>query len=409
MEILLHTLILKSGERFPVLLDGETGIPLRFPLLFSYDDRRHGGVARMKLRLRRIRDLYGALTNQGIDLDGGLLAGKVSPAAVERALLGLELPGSTEATPDVEPPSPTLRNGRITAWGDFLAWGMRTALWRMVPPSESEDELQIDRAVRLRARLDLHRISSGSRGEVYPFGTRELRAVEEVLVPGEDRAFPGSPWRCQRLQWRAWILYLFLRWGGIRLGEALKLKWLHLPEREPTAEALIRDVRRGELRFSIVRAPDDPEDSRRFEPSVKRYGRNPGLPNEAWDWVWEYKERFPPTSPFVFNTVRGQELSYSTASKAHRPIREAAVRRFEDQWPGEGHSLQKFRWHRLRHTRACEVAFREFANRDYSDESKRRFCDRFGWANINSAMPYVRYVLRNLGDEESAAARGGPG
>lgn len=390
MRIQLHTIVMSSGERLPVLTD-ESGVPLHFPLVFSIRDRQRGGVARLKQRLRRIRDLYLAFRRLSIDLDQAILNRNLDLQSIETALFWLEEEHEDSSS------SPGLRNRRIMAWSDFLAWAIETSHWTLrTNPLHADKER--DAAGRLRIMLEDHQLPVSVSREVHPLATREVEVLNDVLGPGTSGGYERSPFGAETAE-RAWILYLLLRWGGLRLGEALKLKLEDLPPRETEAEAILREIENSALAIHVRRRIDDVSDTRVNEPSVKRLSRRVPLPDALVQLLWKQLDRAPTADSYLIRTDdRVRPLSYSQASKLTYEIRKAAIVLFEERYPGDPHTLAQFRWHRLRHTRAVEMLPRYFPDGHIDPVRQRRFCDAFGWARLETAEPYLRLLHRQEGE-----------
>jgi integrase len=395
----LHTLQLTSGERFAVLVDAR-GIPLQYPLLYSLRDRERGGAARLKARLLRIQELYRAYAGIGINLDEAILSGKVDIRDVESAVYWLEedVEGDDSLESDAgEPVSASMRNQRISVWSDFMEWALESANWTLRARPE-RDRRERERALRLRLLLDDLRLSLPVHREVEPLSGRELEVLDDLLAPNASGEFSLSPFDGDAAQ-RTWVLYQVLRWSGMRLGEALKLRIEDVPPREGDAEKIIREVEGTALSVSIRRRVDDLADHRKIEPSVKRFGRSVPMPDAVLELLWEYIDSLPTTTPYLIRTAEGSRaLSYSRASKICFEIRAHAARLFEERYPGDPHTLNALRWHRLRHTRAIELLPEYFPDRRSDPIGVQRFCEAFGWARLTSADPYLRLLHRQEGE-----------
>jgi integrase len=392
MRIQLQTVVLTSGERFPVLLN-ESGVPLQFPLAFSIHDRHKGGVTRLKARLRRIRDLHLALYHIGVDLDRAILYREIDIYTVESALYWLE----DEHESGEYGSSPTTRNQRISVWADFLSWAIETGHWtgRTKPVRGREER---DTAARLRILLEEHRLPITAHREVNPLTSREVNVLDELLGPGPGELFQNSPFSGRAAE-RTWVLYQLLRWGGLRLGEALKLRPEDIPPEESQADAILREIEGRALKLRVERRVDDLSDRRRNEPAVKRHGRLVPVPDHLVQQVWRYHALLPSSATYLIRTADGsRELSYSQASKLVYEIRPAATELFERLYPGDPHTLCSFHWHRLRHTRAIELLPEYFPDNKANPIRQQLFCDAFGWAKLESAEPYLRWMYRRTAE-----------
>jgi hypothetical protein len=409
--VVLH--VLPSGERFPVLVDRSTGCPYHFPVLFVFGSRAHGGAGRLVAMLRRVGDLYDwCLNNDITDPDLFFRNQRWSSFAfMARAIRHIEaleaeaqrsLPkpgdGLNRPTPEARP---RLRNGRCAAWESFVLFILIQDNWSPQP------QYPISRGELRDAKVALHEFFRGLRQPVpastphKPLTPRELESIEAVLA----RKGRQSPFALQTID-RNRVLYGTIRWGGVRIGEALKVKTQDLPPLETSSEKLVRELKHKARSLMIQRRPDDPEDPRVWEVRVKRGNRLVALPDELIESTLLYAasrnhgtqaEGGDYLLQRTGNVAR--PLSQSRAEAIVKQLGAAAAREFEDRYPGESHSLRNLSWHRFRTTRACELVPAFFGDAEVTETRKRAFCDYFGWADLSSAGPYIGSLLRERGQE----------
>jgi hypothetical protein len=389
------------GEHLPLLVDAFTGMPPVLPLRFALYQRDQGSSSRLLQLLRRIGDLYDWATNaEGIDLDGQFRAGKgIRVDQIARALQELELPSSPGAQIS---PRPRLRNARCSAWTEFLRFVYRPSLWRtglsVVESHALRHESERDLGV-LVAELNRERQFVADSTPHTALSGEELDAIDEVLDPSHS----GNPF-AQDMALRNRVLYDIARYGGLRVGELLKLQVSDAPLPEGTGDRLVRKLRGDPRSVLVVRRPDDLEDSRAYEPSVKRRDREVSLPDDVVDELLEYTRSTRQTrkTSYLFCTDDHRHpLSQSRANKIIRSLGAAASLAFQAKHgPSSSNSLVSLTWHRLRHTRALELVNVFFPDLDFDPRSEKSireqnaFLQFFGWSDPVSARPYIEPMYK---------------
>lgn len=403
------TLKLATGERLPVIIEGETGIPLTLALRWALTMRRQVSSTTLASYLRRIAELYEWHYRQGIDFDDFIRAGKpVDLTVIGRALDDVDrgLDGDTDPKPDpaisghIQPDEtthdpeakekarrkPVMHNLRLDLWCQFLKWVLRQDYWRTGarrPASEAQ------RAARVDFEADIDEFSNDER-EPTPDGGRrpglsdlELEAIESVIAPDGQGRFRDDVFSPETTP-RVWALYLLGRYGGLRIGEKLNM---HL-EDIPTPASGLNEV-------EILRRMDDADDPRLIAPSVKRGDRTVVVPRDVVDELNHFirEHRGASKWPDLFlSTTEDMPLSYSRAADIAVQLRDYAQAEFERRNPGVPHTLDTFTWHRLRHTRAREVLPLLVDLDSPSLTGVADFLRMFGWAREESAKPYIEDV-----------------
>jgi integrase len=407
--VLSHTL--PTGERFPVLINNETGIPPVLSLRYSLSRRSRGGAARLTSLLRGLSDLYEWCEKvPKVNLDELITSGRlISLHWLERALTDLDIinnmKGPKEGLDGQLGPtgngSARAHNRRIRAWEDFLLWALYPKNYQSCYQPESDPEGKKDRRER---RVELELFFSNARkpepASVHHSGlsSEELEAIMVAIGPDEQGSFPESGFS-ENTRRRNWTMYSVGRWGGLRRGEILKLKTCDVPRR-------VKDEFTGQMVYTsheiqVVRRPDDPDDPRTSRtPSVKRHSRAVVLPETLLDDLNAYIDERGVAgfkASYLFTSETGSPLSIERADNIIKQIGRYAASVFEERHPGVQHSLHELSWHRLRYTRAKEL-LPEFL--EAGPIGLDEFLEYFGWVSLESAAPYVKEFHR-----ERATAR----
>lgn len=414
------------GERFFMLIDAESGLPPVLALRFALYQRGLGGSEPLRRRLRNLAWLYEWTARCGRDgtpLEDRLRAMDfLDTDELQQAMVYADRGGPVDIGPDefsgtlrmVRIARPTSHNTRVQDWCDFLKWACKRRTWSTGRPRRDtpfaqaqqatyQDELETFTEGALRRRR-----SYRSRTGLSPW---ECEMLDAIIAPDEAGEFvqlqrrrgpPRPVWGAQLL-WRNYLLYAVMRWAGLRRSEALKLKVQDLPT------PIMRD---GEIvawsnegRLMVRRRVDDPEDTRDWEPRVKRWDRNTGvIDHQLLVDLYRYTTtpiaaggRSDATNAYLFLATSGRPLSIASTTRIKQRVRELASWHAASLKPGAQHTLARFTWHRLRHTRAAEVWEEKWndARQRHLDGLpptpwEQSFLDEFGWQSMASASPYIR-------------------
>ena len=408
-SVLLHTL--PTGERLPILINNDTGIPPTLSLRYALTRRSRGSSARLTSLLRGLSDLYDWCEKvPKVNMDNLITSGQwISFHWLERALTDLDtinnMKRSEESTDGqarlISNGNARAHNQRLRAWEDFLLWALYPKNYQSCYQPNSDPEGKKERRER---RLDLELFFSDARkpepASVHHSGLRseELEAIMVAIGPDENGIFPESGFS-EHTRLRNWNMYSVARWGGVRRGEVLKLKTCDVPQR-------VKDEITGQLMYTtheiqIVRRPDDPDDPRTSRtPSVKRGSRAVVLPETLLDDLNTYIDERNAngfTTSYLFVSESGSPLSIERADNIIKQIGRYAASVYEERHPGVPHSLCELSWHRLRYTRAKEL-LPEFL--EAGPIGLDEFLEYFGWVSLEAAAPYIKDLHR-----ERAAVR----
>lgn len=393
------TLRLDSGERLPILIDRNTGIPPVLPLRWVLKGRHRKASSTWAAYLRRIAELYEWYSRQGVDFDELIMSGEpLDLGTVGFALEDVDRGLAPEIAGHIRPqrsgfePAPIrnarMYNRRLYVWVAFVKWALRRENWqsgRRRAPTPEERAARIDFQELLDEFIDDERQPEGTGNQRLGLTDRELSAIEAVIAPDPAGRFRDDVFSAETLP-RLWAMYLLARWGGLRIGEILNM---HV-EDVPTVES-------GSNRLAVRRRPDDEDDPRLILPAVKRRDRLVPVPFDVIKHLQRYiahrrgNSRWP---DLLLSTTEDLPLSSSRASDQARQLRGYSAAEYELMYPGESHTLGQFTWHRLRHTRALELLPVLVNLDDPQRAGLQEFLDVFGWARESSADPYILELTR---------------
>lgn len=299
MVYVARVAVLSSGERFPVLLHASTHQPVILPTRYVIDRRRETKQSSTIERdVRVLGWLYEWSNNVGIDLerllhDGGTLdVGQITGfCRYLRAMRRENVAGSLGIEAGrVDVLSPTTFNAYVGIAEDFLVWATEQYLSRRNGDSGKNIRVDILSAKERIGRIFSNQRIGGKTAERLGLADEEVAELRQVVSPGSQR----NPFK-RSVQFRNHLIIELMLLTGIRRGELLKLKLVHLPQGPKTT-------------LTIQRSPDDKEDPRRREPQVKTLEREIPVPKwlaiRLWDYV--HKHRIKGAHGYVFTSQRGK-------------------------------------------------------------------------------------------------------
>lgn len=392
-----------TGEHLPLLIDRQSGIPPTVALRFTLRERNKGGAARLLNYLRRIAELYSWYRQvKGVDLDELIFDDKL--LARTDILMALE---ELEKTADQKQnKTPRLRNQRIAAWSNFVIFISRPELWRSglsIPAGYRLAEESENHRNDLREALaeETEAVADGNHHD--PLSVEELAAIEAVLDPSS----PMNPFE-EHVRLRNSSMVHVARYAAFRLGELLKMLCHSYGPQESPSDKAIRQIIGEPQIIQVVRNPDDPRDPRRYEPRVKRGGREVEIPDfvfaELLRYIRETKKKRQ--SPYLYLTEDFKRpLSMSRSDKIVRQLGTAASKVLAEKDPKATNTLARLHWHRFRATRAVELVPLFFKDMKWSAIDEEAFLEFFGWNDRESAKPYLKSLYRQRVREVQARRR----
>ena len=291
-----------SGERVPLLVDTNSGLPLNRPNQFILVTRRDRcQVSTLSKELRILGIVLGWASKTALDLHAVLDSGKgLDHAQVTSLVETLRCDFGDAAEDVIRMARPVVAAAtwahRISVARDYVAWNLERTLRAAEPGSFRYQHISDVRRSLDQRMTDLvpkARSSFERRGLDARLRCRLL----EILMPQSVE----NPFHRVVRSRNALIIELMLA-TGLRRGEVLKIR--------------TSDVDVGaRATLSIERRPDDPHDPRPHEPQVKTRGRKIPLDAVVASKVSKYildERRLLANarrSPFLFLSRNGKPLT----------------------------------------------------------------------------------------------------
>jgi integrase len=363
-------LIHANGERLPCLVERDSWLPLRLANRWAVRYRRYGvQSSTLTHNLHVIAQIYSwAGQIAGLDLDNYLIGGNRLTA---RQIESLALYLRNSKVDDVVRAS--TYNSRLTIAENFLIWVLYPAN-RGGDTDLSLDQLKGERD-QLRLLFESLRMREQTSPRRQPLSETEIRTIRRLLKPIPQTGQYSSNLFSSSVALRNWLMVEVALQLGLRRGEILKLRLDSLPRGSSDG-------------IRVRRLPDDPADSRQYEPAVKTAERMLPAGRQLLEALRIYVIGQPPSgrvkgiSPYLFVTRTGQPLSLDAARDILR-----VVRRKSD--------IQPLSWHRFRHTWAELMANKLLDQPNGLD----RLMYLGGWTHPASPKRYIANALaRKAGD-----------
>jgi integrase len=336
-EFRLVYLVLDTGERLPCLVDKGTWLPVRLPTRWAVRWRRYRVQAStLASNLRVLAKVYDwAWRIADLDLDQHLTGGHLlAPQQLESLAAYLRESATLRSETTI---APHTYNTHLAITEDFLKWSLYPANRGGVTPFSLE-QLTAEREY-LTLFFRSIKVGGGQSQRIQPLTAAEISQIRDAiqLRPGHqgEWQFPRGSFSPQTA-FRNWLMFEVAYELGLRRGELLKLRLDSLP-------------RGSEASILVRRLPDDPHDSRAYEPAVKTAERKLPASRNLLQAIRSYITAPPPAgrvngqSPYLFVSRRGDPISIHTAQDIIRAI-------------GQAGGIQPLSWHRLRHTWAERTA-----------------------------------------------------
>ena len=404
----VRTVIFESGERFPVLIDRDSGAPLFDPTVYCVSGLRARNKATNTVdqALRSIMLLLTFLKTNQIDLKERILNGvllnlseidqlisisresysirNISPVEgylrrnQHKPLLFEKVRTLTIKSLNQNVCSHTAAN-RIRVIRDYLKWHVNRHLLKY-PGNEYLKQSWLLCNDILNARIPrIRRFNSVGAREGLP--EPQIKRLLEVIDPN----FEENPWKSSDARKRNNLIVLWFLSLGIRRGELLNIK--------------ISDIDSRRNLVTIARRADDKDDTRRKQPLVKTRDRilelSPTLLKLTLDYVIHIRNKVKGArkNEFLFVSTRsGDPLSLGAVNKIFSEIESAFPKDFSSLTP-----------HVLRHT----------WNENFSDQCDASGVDKeteiearkyaMGWKDGATAASYLRRYIARVTREKSLA------
>jgi integrase len=375
VHVKLHIALFGTGERFPVLLDKESGQPARLATRYVVRIRRaRQQVGTISNDLRSIGALYNWFADQGIDLEDRLGRRELLTASEIGGFATFLRSGRQEKVIGRIGKvngvlSANVLNTNLASVRRFLEWVYDAKLGTSLSGGDLEKAKQkLEYAFRAQA------LNTAPTPRKYALTKTE----DEELLRLIDPQASDNPFHKPGRERNYLMIRLFLE-TGMRRGELSKLKVGDVVTHGP------------EPHVNVKRRPGDPQDPRRIEPAVKTLERRIVISRPLARLVIDYLRyhRGRQRHPYLFCSTRGQvPLTLSGVDGIFMEIR----RYFK---PEQG----KFSPHILRHTfftRIAEIINRSGAEPGYAQGVKNYVA---GWAD--GSKQHVVYE-RQLAEADAA-------
>ena len=322
----------ESGERFPVLVDRDTQLPVPKVIDFSLAYHRTISINTGKIRVCAIGLFFEWAGERSIDVERRFGSGELFnqeemeslAAALGRSKRKSVTIGNKEVPANVL--GDTQAN-RVDSVFDYIHWRV-TGVAQAMKLEDPRLPLVNKRLEQIEKQLKLLKRKGGGQVRLGLTDEQQIRLFEIVRPDSSD-----NPFR-EETRYRNFMLFLLFFELGIRRAEALVLKANHLIlQRNP--------------RIIIDPNPDDPDDLRKNQPLVKTAGRtlpiSSVLANTFYTYITEHRALVPgaKNSPYIVLDSRdGRPLSLASVYDMFVVIR----KRFPKSFPSN------FSTHILRHT-----------------------------------------------------------
>jgi hypothetical protein len=408
----IKKVLFSSGERFPMLIEKESGMPDYWSTVFSISQHRSKGdaVNTIEQVLRSLMLLKIFLKNyslEGIDLKKRLQQGNLLHLHEIESLCdtcklplkeictditvsqkskrsintrSLEKFRSNTSKKQIITISSDATGNRIRVIKNFLVWITNIHMAKL-PERDMTFMLLKDARDFVESTLN-SRIpgTSHNSSENAPMGLSEeaIYKLFEVV----DRGSPYNPWKNNFTKIRNELLILWLYQFGLRRSELLGLKISDLDFRSET--------------FNIVRRPDDPEDPRLNQPTQKTYGRKIAIPKKivrlTLDYITKHRTALPQAGRHEFLFVAsktGSPMSLDSVNKVFSKLKKS--------YPDISENLTP---HILRHTwNDIFSALMDERNVSEEEEQKMR-AYLMGWEETSgSAETYTKRHVQRKANE----------
>lgn len=404
----------QSGERFSMLIDAETGVPLWSPTIFVVTELRATNLASATLdqATRALKVLHQVLDHLGINLEERLKEGRLLNVSELDELV--RLAGATQEELDALPMPkemplriPTLKSLekarmpaklpdskpqvasqtkaiRLMYIRDYFAWlGRRRLLG--IGAQKPEFQALSTHVLQVVGHLNA-RIPSSKKNNALDERQGISDEVEARILEVTRPDSLENPWKNEHVRIRNQLIFRWLLALGLRRGEFLGIKLQNI------------DLRTGEVQ--VIRHADDPEDSRSDEPKTKGNARVLVLGDDLAELTRTYvhgpRRAIEGARRHPFLTVAtgtGKPLSMSAVSKLFVELRRKVPGLPEELCP-----------HVLRHT--WNDRFSEFADKSRiaPEEEQKIRKQQMGWSDrSNMAVVYTRRHTRRKTNEASLA------
>jgi len=309
---IIRMLVLKGGERLPVLLGRTSMQPLFDPLVYVTSRLRGRAANTVQQHLVGLQVLLGFCSERHIELADRVRSGEFFSTSELDGLVASTSRGRAPGASKLPPRrlSRQTNANRLRAIRAYLAWMSARRLHELSAGERFPERYRLARErllLELQARLPSVRVQIGQRT-----GLTHKQRLQ--LLSAIDPDSPSNPWASRRCRARNFLILRLLYELGIRRGELLALR--------------LEDIDVRQCRLSIRRRHDDPRDPRRRQPVAKTEERileiEPGLSSGLSSYILKSRHLLPASRKhgFLFIDTRlGAPLSSSGLDKVFAQLR----------------------------------------------------------------------------------------
>ncbi|HWR14600.1 MAG TPA: site-specific integrase [Terriglobales bacterium] len=374
----LKTIILRSGERLPMLLT-DSGVPLYGPTVFSVAEvrNRHRASNTIVNALGALSVFQTFLDEHGIDLLARLDEGSLLELGEIEGLVRTCRMDLSASSPQKALVTSQVCASRLRTICKYIEWTVKGKLlereYRHSQLLQQRGKIAVD---TIRARIPPATAQLDAREGLAP---ETVQRVMDIVRPDS----PENPWRTEHARVRNHLIWILLYQLGIRGGEFLGIRNQHI------------NFRKGTL--MIMRQADSIDDPRPRQPNAKTLARelalSEQLQKQVSDYILHYRRKLKNASKhdFLLVSESGSPLSYAALNKVF-----AVLRQKHPELP------RNLTGHVLRHT--WNDVFSEYADGHKIDEEseKRIRAYQMGWKpTSNSAAIYTRRTVRKKAQQVS--------
>lgn len=326
----INTFIMNSGERYCMILDKETGIPLYYPTLYITTQIRNksNSISTVELVAGSISLFCNFLSERDINIEERIHSGKnmsiheidaLRDYCEKKARLKNILPYNVRKGSIV---NSATKHFRLTNIANYLSW-----LGQILKQGQGNINEFVERIRERRPRL--RRRSRQNQSDRSLDENQINRLLEVVKFGSESNPFD------ENLQIRNRLIILVLYSLGIRSGELLNIR--------------ISDINFSDSSLAIRRRADDKSDPRVKQPLVKTLERklplSAALVKELHNYITTVRRKFKNARKHEYLFV-----THKSGSTQGMPLSSMAYHKVIDGIRSVIPELSNLTGHKLRHT-----------------------------------------------------------
>lgn len=375
---------LDSGERYCIVTNKETGIPLYYPNLYLTTQFRNNGhaLATIESKAVNITIFYRFLEKNDIDIETRILGG-IFLSGGEIECMVSYLGGISELRNNINiglgyVSKKTLRN-RINSILSYITW----LFDELLQYDSSRHKTSFSKMIKaIEVRRPRNHDNKNNEGNQNKTLTDDSVVSLMKLIDPQSPSNPFNP----IVRNRNAIMIMTLIELGIRGGELLNIK--------------VEDINFQKKRLCIRRRADEVSDPRLNQPLVKTLDRNLPLSEELVSRLMDYiihdrKLHLKGKSEFLF-------ITYKPGPFQGKPLSISGYQKIISKISLSDHLLKGFSGHKLRHTWNYDFS-RLMDSQNQSERKQEVMREKLmGWKQgSGTASTYNRRFIEEQADEAS--------